>query len=47
MIDPGSEFLNHAVVLICDKGTNDTQLFLAALDALVSMITDSMCQLCM
>ena len=35
------------MVLICDKGTNDTQLFLAALDALVSIITDSSCQLCM
>ncbi len=44
-VDPTSEYLSHAVILICDKGTNDSQLFLAALDTLISLVTDPMCQL--
>jgi len=33
------------VLLICDKGTNDSQLFLVALDTLISFVTDPVCQL--
>ncbi len=44
-IDSASEYLSHAVILICDKGTNDSQLFLAALDTLISIVTDPICQL--
>ncbi|CAF4372099.1 unnamed protein product, partial [Rotaria sp. Silwood2] len=43
--DPAAEYLSHAVILICDKGTNDSQLFLAALDTLISIVTDPICQL--
>ncbi|CAF1075055.1 unnamed protein product [Adineta steineri] len=43
--DPTSDYLSHAVLLICDKGTNDSQLFLAALDTLISLVTDPVCQL--
>ncbi|CAF4443615.1 unnamed protein product, partial [Adineta steineri] len=42
---PTSDYLSHAVLLICDKGTNDSQLFLAALDTLISLVTDPVCQL--
>ncbi|CAF3528801.1 unnamed protein product [Adineta steineri] len=38
-------YLSHAVILICDKGTNDSHLFLAALDTLISIVTDPICQL--
>ena len=44
-LDTASEYLSHAVILICDKGTNDSQLFLAALDTLISIVTDPVCQL--
>ncbi|CAF0840966.1 unnamed protein product [Rotaria sordida] len=43
--DPASEYLSHAVILICDKGTNDSHLFLAALDTLISIVTDPICVL--
>jgi hypothetical protein len=33
------------VIIICDKGTNDSQLFLTALDTLISIVTDPICQL--
>jgi hypothetical protein len=33
------------VLLICDKGTNDSQLFLVALDTLISFVTDPICHL--
>ncbi|CAF5133569.1 unnamed protein product, partial [Rotaria sp. Silwood1] len=39
------EYSSHAVLLICDKGTKDSQLFLAALDTLISFVTDPMCQI--
>ncbi|CAF0816396.1 unnamed protein product [Rotaria sp. Silwood1] len=42
---PASEYLSHALILICDKSTNDSQLFLAALDTLISIVTDPMCYL--
>ena len=45
VLDSASEYLSHAVILICDKGTNDSQLFLAALDTLISIVTDPVCQL--
>ena len=45
LIVHASEYLSHAVILICDKGTNDSQLFLAALDTLISIVTDPICQL--
>lgn len=44
-IDLTTEYLSHAVLLICDKGTNDSQLFLVALDTLISFVTDPICQL--
>lgn len=44
-IDPTTEYLSHAVLLICEKGTEDSQLFLAALDTLISFVTDPTCQL--
>jgi hypothetical protein len=44
-IDPASEYLSHAVISICEKGTSDSQLFLAALDTLISIVTDPICQL--
>ncbi len=43
--DAAAEYLSHAVILICDKGTNDSHLFLAALDTLISIVTDPICQL--
>ncbi|CAF4489489.1 unnamed protein product, partial [Rotaria sp. Silwood2] len=39
------EYSNQAVLLICDKGTNDSQLFLTALDTLISFVTDPICQI--
>ncbi|UJR09856.1 hypothetical protein I4U23_014078 [Adineta vaga] len=43
--DRTSDDLSDAVILICEKGTNDSQLFLAALDTLMSIVTDPICQL--
>ncbi|CAF0874456.1 unnamed protein product [Adineta ricciae] len=43
--DRTSDDLSDAVILICEKGTNDSQLFLAALDTLISIVTDPICQL--
>lgn len=40
LLDPASEYASHAVILICEKGTNDSHLFLAALDTLISIVTD-------
>jgi hypothetical protein len=45
IIDPSAVYISHAVILICDKGTNDSHLFLAALDTLISIVTDPICQL--
>lgn len=45
LIDPTTEYLSHAILLICDKGTNDSQLFLVALDTLISFVTDPTCQI--
>ncbi|CAF4265860.1 unnamed protein product, partial [Rotaria sordida] len=39
------EYSSHAVLLICEKGTSDSQLFLAALDTLTSFVTDPICQI--
>ncbi|CAF0784608.1 unnamed protein product [Adineta ricciae] len=43
--DPTAGYVSHAVNLICEKGTNDSQLFLAALDTLISIATDPICQI--
>lgn len=40
-----SDYVGHAVILICDKGTNDSHLFLAALDTLISIVTDPLCRI--
>jgi hypothetical protein len=45
VIDPTTEYLSHAILYICDKGINDSQLFLVALDTLISFVTDPTCQL--
>ena len=39
------EDADQAVILICVKGTSDSLLFLSALDTLLSLVTDPMCQL--
>lgn len=44
-LDPTAGYVSHAVNLICEKGTNDSQLFLAALDTLISIVTDPICQI--
>ena len=44
-LDFASEYASRAVISICEKGTNDHQLFLAALDTLTSFVTDPICQL--
>lgn len=38
-----AEYASNAILLICDKGTNDSQLFLASLDTIISFVTDSTC----
>ncbi|CAF2041102.1 unnamed protein product [Rotaria magnacalcarata] len=43
--DHAAQYLRHAVLSICEKGTNDSQLFLAALDTLISIVTDPICKL--
>jgi hypothetical protein len=44
-IDIVSEYSSRAIDLICEKGTTDSQLFLAALDTLISFVTDPIFQL--
>ncbi|CAF5220391.1 unnamed protein product, partial [Rotaria magnacalcarata] len=38
-----AEYSSNAILIICDKGANDPQLFLATLDAIISFVTDPIC----
>ena len=44
-VDIVSEYSSRAIDQICDKGTTDPQLFLAALDTLISFVTDPIFQM--
>ncbi|CAM4913980.1 unnamed protein product [Rotaria socialis] len=38
-----AEYSSNAILMICDKGAHDPQLFLATLDAIISFVTDPIC----